>query len=106
MRRNKETKELVCQCRRLPRGVRGETGRTLDGGMIGMNEVNLRRRDDDKVLFTRSSAARLGLRAVSTCPIASYLILPDLDYLSAGRYQIIHKMIREGTIGLSRQSSE
>lgn len=33
--RNKETQELVCQCRRLPRGVRGERGRTLDGGMIG-----------------------------------------------------------------------
>lgn len=105
MRRNKETKELVCQCRRLPRGVRGETGRTLDGGIIGMNEVNLRRRDDDKILFTRSTLPP----ALGYAPYLlalSPLTLPDLDYLSADRYQIIHKMIREGTIGLSRQSSE
>lgn len=70
-----------------------------------MNEVNLRRRDDDKVLFTRSTLPP----ALGYAPYLlalSPLTLPDLDYLSADRYQIIHKMIREGTIGLSRQSSE
>lgn len=51
-----------------------------------MNEVNLRRRDDDKVLFTRSTLPP----ALGYAPYLlalSPLTLPDLDHLSADSYQ-------------------
>lgn len=51
------------------------------------DEVNLRRRDDDKVLFTRS-ALPPALGYAPYLLALSPVTLPDLDHLSAGRYQV------------------
>lgn len=100
--RNKETKKSVGQYHRLPRGVRGETGKMLGGGMIGTkrtfgDEMTTRYYSRDLLCRPPWATRRIYL---------PYRLLPDLDHLSASRYQIIYLLIREGIIGLSRQSLE